>query len=287
MCLQTDAHLTWKGAGYSFQRMMSAVLGSSTFVEALCYLDDILIWGETWEIHIQWVQSILNKIGKADLALSAKMCLFVSAQVGYLGCTIGEGMLRISDGGAEQLWRRIERLVNVKALRSALGAFSYVQRWIPGLSELEKPIYDATRYGPYSTLKWADQMRVAFGEIKGRVANAVALSIPNMEQGFVLVTDCSNIAAGAMLAQEVNDGSNQLIPCAFYHHDVSKSESKYRERTAAIVLAVNKFRVYLGKSSSSSQTIKPCDGCNHWIQRMKQDDEVDGEICYSNSTRRS
>ena len=112
---------------------------------------------------------------------------------------------------------------------------------------MEKPIYDATRYGPYSTLKWADQMRVAFGEIKGRVANAVALSIPNMEQEFVLVTDFSNIAAGAMLAQEVNDGSNQLIPCAFYHHDVSKSESKYRKRTAAIVLAVKKFKVNLGK----------------------------------------
>ena len=196
--------------------------------------------------------------------MSAKMCLFASTQVGYLGCTIGEGMLRISDGRAEQLLRRIERPVNVKAL--ALGAFSYVQRWIPGLSEVEKPLYDATRYGPYSTSKWTDQMLVAFEEIKGRVANAVAnavaLTIPNMEQGFVLVTDFSNIAAGAMLAQEANDGSNQLISCAFYHHAVSKSESKYRERTAAIVLAVNKFRVYLGKSSSSSQTTKPCDGCN-------------------------
>ena len=38
-----------KGAGYSFQRMMSAVLGSSNYTEALCYLDDVLVWGENWE----------------------------------------------------------------------------------------------------------------------------------------------------------------------------------------------------------------------------------------------
>ncbi|KAL5260338.1 hypothetical protein ACHWQZ_G010459 [Mnemiopsis leidyi] len=31
-----------KGAGYSFQRMMSGVLGSSNYMEALCYLDDEL-----------------------------------------------------------------------------------------------------------------------------------------------------------------------------------------------------------------------------------------------------
>jgi hypothetical protein len=37
-----------KGAGYSFQRCMATILGSSNFVDALCYLDDILVWGATW-----------------------------------------------------------------------------------------------------------------------------------------------------------------------------------------------------------------------------------------------
>ena len=40
-----------KGAGDSFQRFMSKILGESNFVEALCYLDDILVWGRTWEEH--------------------------------------------------------------------------------------------------------------------------------------------------------------------------------------------------------------------------------------------
>ena len=238
-----------KGAGYSFQRMMSAVLGSSNFVEALCYLDDILIWGETWEIHIQRLKGVLVKVKKAGLALSPNKCQFGSTFVDYLGCRIGEGMISISQQRVAQL-RRIERPKNVRALRSALGAFAYVQRWIPGLSELAKPLYDATAGKPYSRLKWSENMVWAFETIKSMIADAVALSIPNMNQSFVLVTDCSNIAAGAMLAQEDEGRTNQLKPCAFYHHTLSKSESAYsatEKELLAIVLAVKKFRVYLGK----------------------------------------
>ena len=93
-------------------------------------------------------------------------------------------------------------------------------------------------------------MSYAFNEIKRMVADAVALSIPNMKQRFVLVTDCSNHPAGAMLAQEDEGNSNHLKPCAFYHHTLSKAESAYsatEKELLAIVLAVKKFRVYLGK----------------------------------------
>ena len=45
-------------------------------------------------------------------------------------------------------------------------------------------------------------------------------------------------------------GGNQLLPCASYHHALSKTESSYsatEKELLAIVLAVKKFRVYLGK----------------------------------------
>ena len=45
--------------------MMSVVLGSSNFVDALCYLDDILVWGETWEVFMKRLKKILEKVEKA------------------------------------------------------------------------------------------------------------------------------------------------------------------------------------------------------------------------------
>ena len=61
-----------KGAGYSFQRMMSVILGSCNFVDALCYLDDVLAWGETWDIFINRLTKVFIRISEAGLALSLK-----------------------------------------------------------------------------------------------------------------------------------------------------------------------------------------------------------------------
>lgn len=61
--------------------MMATVLGSSNFVEALCYLDDILIWGDTWEIHLERLGTVLRKDRDAGLALNPEKCKF--------GCLFG------------------------------------------------------------------------------------------------------------------------------------------------------------------------------------------------------
>lgn len=238
-----------KGAGYSFQRMMSEVLGSSNYIEALCYLDDILIWGETWEIFIKRLRKVMDKIKKAGLALSPEKCLFGMKEVSYLGCTIKQGMVKINEQRVEQL-RAISRPTTVRDLRKALGAFAYVQRWLPGLAEVYKSLYNAVSGKPYERLVWTKEMVTDFDKIKQMIADAVALSLPDMEKKFTLVTDCSNIAAGAMLAQASDELPGYLKPVAFYHHALAPSEQKYsatEKELLAVVLAIKKFRVYLGR----------------------------------------
>ena len=238
-----------KGAGYSFQRMMSVVLGASNYTDALCYLDDILVWGENWDIFIKRLKRIFEKVRAAKLALSPKKCKVGVEEVSYLGCTIRSGMVKISEQRVAQL-REIERPVNVKALRSALGAFSYVQRWIPGLAEISKPLYDALTDKPYARLEWTSKMDEAFQSIKQLIADSVSLMLPDMEKRFTLVTDCSQTAIGAMLAQRDPEEGKRLKPVAFYHHTLSKCEQVYsptERELLAIVKGVKKFQVYLGK----------------------------------------
>ena len=138
--------------------MMSAILGTSNFVEVLCYLDGILVWGE---LHIQRLERILIQIEKAGLALPNSKCQFGATYVDYLVCRISEAMLHTSEQRVEQL-RDIEQPKNVRGLRGALGAFAFVQRWIPGLTELAKPSYGATTRKAYSRLKWTTEMTVSF-----------------------------------------------------------------------------------------------------------------------------
>lgn len=125
-------------------------------------------------------------------------------------------MMKISEQRVEDL-RRIHPPRTVKDLRKALGAFSYVQRWIPGLAEVAKPLYKLiVNSEPRSRLIWDKEADGAFQDIKKLIANAVALSIPDHSRPFVVVTDCSDTAAGAMLAQRDKESQDLLKPVAFF-----------------------------------------------------------------------
>ena len=141
----------------------------------------------------------------------------------------------------------------IRELRSALGAFSNVQRWLPGLAEINKPrLNEAVRTTGNRKLVWTGEMTVqAFQKLKELTANAVALQIPDMERRFTLVTDGSDKGVGAMLAQESGiSGDLHLIPVAFYHHSLTPPERKYSvtdKELLAVYKAIQKFRVYLGE----------------------------------------
>ncbi|XP_064086140.1 uncharacterized protein LOC135201192 [Macrobrachium nipponense] len=128
-----------KGAGYTFQRMMATILSDCNYTDALCYLDDILVWGSTWKEHIARLRNVLSRIRDAGLALAPNKCKFGVREVEYLGSVVGDGMLRISEQRVHQL-RDLPRPLTVRQLRQAIGAFSYVQKWIPGMSQTAKPL---------------------------------------------------------------------------------------------------------------------------------------------------
>ncbi|CAB4015926.1 Hypothetical predicted protein [Paramuricea clavata] len=182
------------------------------------------------------------------MLLNPEKCTFGVRRIEFLGHVIGEGMLSISDARREALINT-PKPTTVTMLRKALGAFSYVQRWIPGMADIAKPLYDLLDKDGKKLLKWTPETTAAFERLKKQVARPPALYLPDFTRRFVLVTDASTVGTGAMLAQPDRfkpDGP--LNPVAFFHHTLSSSERNYSttdRELLAIVLAVKKFRVYL------------------------------------------
>jgi hypothetical protein len=67
-------------------------------------------------------------------------------------------MLSINDARREALINT-PKLTTVTMLRKAIGAFSYVQRWIPGMADIAKPLYDLDSK---KFLKWTPERTAAF-----------------------------------------------------------------------------------------------------------------------------
>ena len=121
-------------------------------------------------------------------------------------------------------------------------------------------------------------MNEAFTMLKDRAANSIALNIPDFSKKFVLVTDASNEASGAMLAnREGNQMIGQLKPIAFFHHTLTSEERRYSttdKELLAVVLAIKKFRVYFCKPFDliRLQIIKHYCGYKDWTWQMNEDD---------------
>jgi transposase InsO family protein len=238
-----------KGAGYSFQRFMSTILGDCNYTDALCYLDDVLVWGRTWEEHQERLRRVLGRIREAGLKLSGSKCKFGLKEVEYLGTTVRHGMLSISKDRVKVL-RELPKPSTVTELRSALGAFAFVQRWLPGLAGVSRPLYRVCSGKTKKQLEWGPEQDAAFERLKELTAGAVELKIPDLDKEFILVTDGSDVGVGSLLAQRSEEDHDVLQPVAFYHHALSEHEKKYNttdKELLAVVLSIKKFRIYLGK----------------------------------------
>ena len=171
-----DGHFQWTGRGTpfglsgapaTFQRLMSGVLGSLNWEAALCYLDDILVWGTTWAEHLQRLRKFLQRIREVGMLLNPEKCTFGVRQIEFLGHVIGDGMLSINEARREELLRT-PLPTTITMLRKALGAFSYVQHWILGMADLAKPLYELLDKDGRKELKWTPERGQHLRDSKNR-----------------------------------------------------------------------------------------------------------------------
>ncbi|CAM5109167.1 unnamed protein product [Eretmochelys imbricata] len=76
----------------AFQKMMSLILKNQHGVQ--CYLDDIIVFGNTAEEHDNNLQSVLNCISKTGLQLNRSKCKFRLTEISFLGHTISQAGLK-------------------------------------------------------------------------------------------------------------------------------------------------------------------------------------------------
>src|ERR1700722_3993663 len=61
---------------------------------ARCYLDDLVVFSDSWSDHLQHLEMILQRVSDAAITLKPSKCCFASGQVNYLGYVVGSGSVR-------------------------------------------------------------------------------------------------------------------------------------------------------------------------------------------------
>ena len=78
----------------TFQRIMELALRGLQWSCCLIYLDDVIIFGHTFDEHLSRLRAVLERIKQAGMKLKPSKCHFFQPQVEFLGHIIsGEGVL--------------------------------------------------------------------------------------------------------------------------------------------------------------------------------------------------
>jgi hypothetical protein len=114
-----------------------------------------------------------------------------------LGYDLTQGKWTLSKGHIEAILKipppRTERQV-----WEFWGAVGYCRLWIPGFSEIAKPLYTSTS-GVNAPLEWTETTQLAFEKLKQALVSAPALALPDIQKPFYLyVAEARGIAKGVL-----------------------------------------------------------------------------------------
>ena len=79
-----------KNAPATFMRLMDEILWPFTNSFVVVYLDDILIFNQSWEEHLHHIWQVLQKLRQHKLCDNLEKCTFGMTQVQYMWYIIDE-----------------------------------------------------------------------------------------------------------------------------------------------------------------------------------------------------
>lgn len=272
-----------KNAPATFQRVMDAVLRDLVGVCCLVYMDDIIIFSSSFEEHIKDIRKVFKKLKEACLKIQLDKCYFFRHEVQFLGHTVTKDGVKPNSDKIDVI-KNWPVPKNEKELKQFLGTIGYYRRFIKDFAKMVKPLTQLLRKD--SCFEFTQDKIQCFERCKSLLTMDPILAYPDFTRDFILTTDASNFAVGAVLSQG-QIGKDR--PIAYASRTLNKSEENLcttEKELLAIIWAVKHFRPYLyGRRFKLITDHKPLiysmTSANQKIIRWKLDlSEFDFETIY-------
>src|SRR6266436_6644580 len=128
----------------TFQMMMNDIL--QDFIhngEAICYMDDILIYSCTLSDHQQIIHQVLTTLQKQRLFLKPEKCKFEQKEVEYLRLVILKDHVAMDLTKVKEVQSFLTPM-KVKEVLSFLGFVNFYQKFVHDFSNIAHPLYALT-----------------------------------------------------------------------------------------------------------------------------------------------
>ena len=178
----------------TFQCLMQNCLGELNLSFAMVNLDDMIVYSETPEDHLTWLQAVFDCFAHHRLKLKPSKCDFFKEEISYLGHEISAKGMLPRQKGVEEI-TRMGPPTTYTGIRKFIGAVGYFRHFIKNFTQIAEPLNDLLGCGnsklknhPVSLTAAAEE---AFHTFKKKCATAPVLAFADLKKPFLLETDAS------------------------------------------------------------------------------------------------
>ena len=226
----------------TYARLMRIVLSGINGVTF--YFDNVLIYSKSWDEHLNTLIKVFEALKRHGLTAKPNKCNFGFSCVNYLGFLVWGDELAPRKA-------KIDAMSNVvppttrKGLRSFLGLISFYRRFLPNLASLTAPLTGMLKKDTKEPMLYEKHQIECFDAISSALTSRPILKLPDLSKPFVVRSDSSGVAVGAMLLQYHDD---MPFPVAYASRKLTPSERNFstvERECLAIIFSVHKFSVFL------------------------------------------
>ncbi len=231
------------------QRIISQVLAG---IPNVCMLiDDIAIGTTTTDEMFVTLRQVFDRLSQYNLRLKPIKAHLFTDKIPFLGHNIQAGKLIQSEEKVERV-RKWPRPRSSREIKKFLGFLGFWRAFIKGMSHHAKPLIDLQNAvnGRIKDEDWLPVHQQAFDKLKELAITAPVLHLFEVGGGRAhLYADASEVALGALLAQEVFNGTRwETHPVAYASRLLRGAENRYDISDLeglAVLWSIKKFRPYL------------------------------------------
>lgn len=232
-----------KGPGV-FQRLMDTVLAQCKWQFALAYIDDIIVFSNTFEDHCQHVATVLNRVIASGITLSLKKSFVGHQSIKALGHTVSNLGIGTAPANVAAI-AEYPTPTNVKGLQRFMGMTVYYKKFLKDFGKHAAPLFALLKKD--APFKWQQEHQDAFEGFKKALTTAPVLAHPDYSKPFILHTDASTHGLGGILSQK-KDGDTKEHPIVYISRVLAPAEKNYSAtelECLAIVWSLKKLHPYL------------------------------------------
>ena len=221
---------------------MDATVAPLPPLTAVPFMDDVISPATSFDDFLSKLELFLGRLLELGLRLRLDKCSFCQPSVAFLGHVITAAGLAVDPRKTEAI-DRLARPTTVPDVRRIMGMFGYYRPFVPHFAELAAPLHALTK--KHSRYVWSPDCERSFLTLKRLLVSPPVLAFPDPHRPYILATDASKSAVGAVLSQPYPEGDR---PVAFFSRQLKDAETRYfvsELEGLAVVSAIKHFRTYL------------------------------------------